>query len=205
MRILAFLLVLLVPGVVCADDSTPGFAGGESGDRLLFVGDSLTLGIGASNPHRNMPGDVSAAFGEGGRRFKVLAVQGATALLMRDAYFREALQPGDVTVIWLGRSGVTNPTTLPAIRDIAAHAPGGRYLVLSILPRVYYAYEKPGSRTYAAVMKLNADLAGAFGDRILPVGADIGPADHSDELHLNDIGYAKVAKIVFDAVQARGW
>jgi hypothetical protein len=124
---------------------------------------------------------------------------------MRYAFLREPLEPTDVAVIWLGRSGTADPATVPSIKDIAARVPSGRYLVLSILPRVYFEYEAPGTRAYQNLTALNDELAAAFADRFLPVGGDIGPADHSDEMHLNTRGYAKVARIVYDALVARGW
>jgi lysophospholipase L1-like esterase len=205
MRWLLALLLTFGASAASAGVSTPGLAGGEIGDRLVFVGDSLTLGVGASEPTANMPARVSALFGGAGRRFKVLGVQGAMAPTMRDAVLREKLQPADVVVIWLGRIGAANPETLPAIREITAHVPGGRYLVLSVIRRVDYTYEQPGTRAYEAVTRLNADLASDFGDHFVVVGEDVGRADHSDEMNLNDHGYAKIAKTVFDALTARGW
>jgi lysophospholipase L1-like esterase len=205
MRILAFLLLLLAPGSALADDSLPGLAGGETGDRLVFVGDSLTLGVGTSNPRRNMPSDVSALFGDGGRRFKVIGIQGAMAPMMRDAFMRETLEPTDVVIIWLGRIGVSNPTTVPSIKEITEHVPSGKYLVLSVIHRVDFEFELPGTRAYDAVTELNAELSRTFAGRFVTVGEDVGRGNHSDELHLNDSGYAKIAKTVFAEIGARGW
>ena len=127
--------------------------------------------------------------------------------------------------LWLGRNGVASGSSQTVEQDIAAavaYLGHGRYLVGSILTS---ASDNAGS--VAAIEARNATLSATYGPRFVDVlqalkSANDGSLDdlsdiasgwvprslRSDNVHLNDAGYAVVAttfKSANDAMELVGW
>ncbi|MFK0329580.1 SGNH/GDSL hydrolase family protein [Rhizobium sp. NPDC090275] len=133
--------------------------------------------------------------------------------------------PSDVTTgqiqwLWAGRNNAVTPeAVLSDIAAMAAHVPGGRYLIGSILPS---AADTPETRQTIAA--LNATLANMHTTRFVDLHAALAAAANqttedqqdvaagliprslrSDALHLNDQGYAIAAAAWVSATTAMGW
>ncbi|KKB75923.1 hypothetical protein VW35_19450 [Devosia soli] len=122
--------------------------------------------------------------------------------------------------LWLGRNGAQSGYSVTA--DIAAAVASlshTRFLIGAILPS---AADTPGG--IASLASLNAQLAGLYGVRFVDLVAALkaktngSPEDtsdiaagyiprslRSDHLHLNDAGYAEVARAFQAAHMAMGW
>ncbi|MFS2153941.1 SGNH/GDSL hydrolase family protein [Rhizobium sp. Rhizsp42] len=127
---------------------------------------------------------------------------------------------GQIQWLWAGRNNAATPeTVLSDIAAMASHAPGGRYLVGSILPS---ASDTPETRQTIAT--LNANLAALYTTRFVDLHAALTAAANqttedqqdiaaglaprslrADALHLNDQGYAIAAAAWVTATTAMGW
>ena len=65
--------------------------------------------------------------------------------------------------------------------------------------------KRPASPGSAAIDSLNAALEQQYSYRFLPVGQSITAADRTNNIHLNDVGYAEIAAEVKANLQAKGW
>lgn len=179
------------------------YGGGSNGSPLVFVGDSLTAGAGATTLRHAYPEQLSGLLGD--RRFEVIARGGADSDTILADFEGRAIPEDAVTLIWVGRNNYINP--LQVVGDIARIVellPNKRFLVLSILKGAY-ANEAPGQPGSAAIDSLNAALEQQYSYRFLPVGQSITAADRTDNIHLNDVGYAEIAAEVKANLQAKGW
>jgi lysophospholipase L1-like esterase len=129
-----------------------------------------------------------------------------------------------INIFWIGRNGVLTDSgvILADIQAMANQMPHGRWLVMSITNR-RDGTEDLGSANYLQIQAVNAQLAAAFGPRFFDVrawiiagasggdsadvAADRIPASlaHTDNLHLNDAGYNRVADGVAAKLAALGW
>lgn len=183
------------------------FSGGNFGGRLYFIGDSLTAGTGASDASKNMPADVSNLFGPGGRRYQVIAIGGSASTRIKDEFLRDSppVEKGDVTVIWIGRNNYDDPTAvLSDVAAIVAHLKNKHYIVLPILAGDYPTEQKgqPGAK---AIATLNDQLRLKYDLHYVPIDANLSSADRFDHIHLNDLGYAKIARMVFTNLKIKAW
>lgn len=124
--------------------------------------------------------------------------------------------------IWSGRNDYIAPATVKAnIAAMIAFLGHSRFLVASVLNA---SGEGTGSSALNTITALNADLAGLYGRRFVDlraallvnhngssgdlddIAAGITPRSlRSDNIHLNDAGYAVVAEVMQAATAARGW
>ena len=184
---------------------------------LLFMGDSLTGGTGATGVPTQYP-TVCANTTTRGRWFLNSGVGGDTStqiktrMLALNAEYLKA-----TAVIWAGRNNYTSPATVQAdIAAMIAALPHSRYVVLSII-NGDYANEYVGGANYDTIIALNAALAATYGSRYIdvrtPLVAAGGPSGSSpdptsyardippvgirlDNIHLLDAGQAIVAATV---------
>ncbi|MBB3965007.1 SGNH/GDSL hydrolase family protein [Rhizobium metallidurans] len=143
-----------------------------------------------------------------------VAVEYATRFLPGDATL------GQVQWLWAGRNNAAKPeTVLSDIAAMAAHVPGGRYLIGAILPSA-----ADDLATRQTIAGLNATLATLYPERFVDLSAALAAAANqtsgdqqdvaagiiprslrSDALHLNDRGYAIAASAWVSATTAMGW
>ncbi|KKB11063.1 hypothetical protein VE25_14890 [Devosia geojensis] len=122
--------------------------------------------------------------------------------------------------LWLGRNGAQSGFSVEEdIAAIATHLRHGRFLVGAILPSA-----GDSAAAIAAIAARNAHLASAHGRRfvdllaVLQAAGDGSSGDaadiaagltprslRSDDVHLNDAGYALVASAFVQAHEAIGW
>jgi lysophospholipase L1-like esterase len=122
--------------------------------------------------------------------------------------------------LWLGRNSVQSGFSVEDdIAAVAAHLGYGRFLVGSILPSV-----GDSASAIAAIAARNANLASAYGQRFIDllavlhaagdgssgdaadIAAGLTPRSlRTDDVHLNDAGYALVAAAFTRAHGAMGW
>ncbi len=194
-----------------------------SADRIVAWGDSHTAGL-PGDPR--VPGYASAlAALLPGRSVDDRGIAGQTSTQIADRQVADAGSRDAVTIFWYGGNNQWDPDRIRAdiARSVAALAPGNRrFLVLSVLNQ---AGERRGSWTYDGIVRLNGQLAADYPQNYLDVrstlvqAADAGDAQdqadraddtppaslRADGAHLNAPGYALVARLVREALAARGW
>jgi lysophospholipase L1-like esterase len=194
--------------------------------NLVFPGDSLTAGTGASSTATQYPSVVASSYSRA-RSFINEGVGGETSTQIKDRVVAFNLaRLSSTQIIWAGRNNYTSPTTVKA--DIAAMIAAfghTRYLVLSII-NGDYASEYAGEADYLTLTGLNSDLAALYGARFVdvrtplvalgaPGGFAANPTDYArdippsgvrlDNVHLLDAGHAVVAAAVYAKLLANGW
>jgi lysophospholipase L1-like esterase len=127
---------------------------------------------------------------------------------------------GQIQWLWAGRNNATTPeTVLSDIAAMAAHAPGGQYLIGSILTSASDA-----SETRQTIATLNTTLAALYATRFVDLHAALAAAANqtigdqqdiaagliprslrTDALHPNDRGYVIAAAAWVSATTAMGW
>lgn len=197
--------------------------------NLFFMGDSLTVGTGATGG-LTYPYDVAASWSPR-RWYYNGGVGGETSSQILDRYLAlDSGYRGGTLLIWAGRNNYSNSAQVQAdiAAMVAAHnlADGNnRYLVLSII-NGDYANEYIGQSGWTQIVDLNAALASTYGTRFVDVrgplveaGAPSGaypdptayaeniPASgvRSDQIHLNNAGYAIVAELATAKIISFGW
>lgn len=172
-------------------------------------GDSLTSGVGASNPVGGWPAQVRIA--QPGRQVESFGIGGQTAAQIVDRMVADQ-QFGrrGIIVSWIGRNDVGVAADLTAT-VMAQHtrarqqlAPGAVYLPCTILPA---ATETSGSALHNAILAANAAILAAYPTTTINMFAalatepdgTVAAANRFDNIHLNDAGYT----IARDTVQAR--
>jgi lysophospholipase L1-like esterase len=192
-------------------------------EMISCWGDSLTAGAGVNFGH-DYPHLVGAALG---RTVFNGAFGGDTSTQIKHHMIsRVAGLDRGVTIIWAGRNDFETPNTVKTnIEDMIRSLPvGSRYLVLNIL-NGNYPGEAKGEEKYTILKRLNDDLATAYADRYVPVReylisnanpnieGDVGakakdiipPSLRSDNIHLNNYGYALVAALVERTLILKSW
>lgn len=150
-----------------------------------------------------------------------VALSGATLFVVDNG-----LQNAGLTILWVGRNDVTidAAVVLANIASMVANlqAMNKHYIVMSILNS---ATEPSGSSAHTTITATNATLSATYGNKyvdirsILVAAYDVGiPADvtahgldkvppslQSDDIHLNDAGYAIVATTLQTKITTLGW
>lgn len=192
-------------------------------DIVAAWGDSLTTSAGATGDSTRYPAVASALF----TPHRAVANMGAgseTSTQIRTRFMADATLRRRTAWLWAGRNNYGDPATVKAdIAAMIAALPHDRYLVGSILNGNYLPGEGLGGSNYSTITGLNAGLAALYGPRFVdirgalinaadPVAdagdvlADIVPASlRTDNIHLNDAGYAVVAAAFKAANDAMGW
>lgn len=159
---------------------------------------------------------------EGGTRYLFTRSHAGDAVAVAYAtpFFPSDATTGQIQWLWAGRNNAATPeTVLSDIAAMASHAPGGRYLIGSILSS---SADTPATRQTIAT--LNADLAALYTTRFVDLHAALTAAANqttedqqdiaagiiprslrADALHLNDQGYAIAAAAWVSATTAMGW
>lgn len=168
-------------------------------------GDSLTLGAG-SNGNANYPSVLSSIAGlniwNGG-------VSGETSTQIKARFLADKDKWEMPTIIWSGRNNYTSPTTVKSdIAEMVSKLNHTNYLIIGII--------KATSDAAEPINTLNSDLKTLYGDRFIDMQSYLlsiyNPAipqdviDHgngviawsmrSDWLHLSNLGYSYVAKLI---------
>lgn len=182
---------------------------------VICWGDSLTAGARASF-QRSYPRVLEKLYGG-----EVIneGVSGQTSTEIRQRMISRVASYGPhFSVIWAGNNNVHDPAAVKA--DVAAMVSalpeGSDYLVLGVLNGDYPTNYK-GNSNYAQMMQINTKLAAVYGIRYVDIREylislsdkssptdmndykhDIVPGSlRSDQVHLNDKGYAFVAMYVY--------
>ena len=179
---------------------------------ILAWGDSLTAGSG-STPGFSYPSYLATL-----SAFNILnkGVGGETSTQIKDRFIAETGNYDKTVIIWAGRNNFTSPTTVKAdIATIISTLTHDRYLVVGII-NGDYSSEWSSGINYPVINQLNEDLKTIYGKKYVPIreylvslhnnsaqdlidfGHDIVPTSlRSDNIHLNDTGYTKVAEYIF--------
>ncbi|MDM9648145.1 SGNH/GDSL hydrolase family protein [Rhizobium sp. S163] len=177
---------------------------------------------GAIGLHGTLAGVEGTLTTDGGTRYLFTRSHAGDAVPVA---YATPFHPSDAStgqIQWLsaGRNNATTPeTVLSDIAAMAAHVPGSRYLIGSILPS---SADNPETRQTIAT--LNATLATLYATRFVDlyaalvvaanqttedqqdIAAGIIPRSlRADALHLNDQGYAITAVAWVSATLAMGW
>ncbi len=180
-----------------APSSFPDVSAPGTGTELIFLGDSLTAGTGSSSREHSLPGLTA---GELGRPYRVMAMGGQTSTWLKDEFVKQDLPADAVAVVWVGRINFTDTAGVENdLAEIANHLGNRRFLVLTVIAKAT-ADEDPGTPQGASLAALNAMIRDKYPDNYVEVGVDLGCADHTDPVHLNDAGYKKIAKPVLAAI-----
>ncbi len=177
---------------------------------------------GAIGLHGTLAGVNGTLTTDGGTRHLFTRSHAGDAVPVEYAtpFFPSDAATGRVQWLWAGRNNAETPeTVLTDIAAMAAHVPGGRYLIGSILPS---AGDSPETRQTIAA--LNGALADLYPARFVDIYAALTAAANqttedqqdvaagiiptslrSDALHLNDQGYAIAAAAWVSATTAMGW
>ncbi|SMD20710.1 SGNH/GDSL hydrolase family protein [Rhizobium sp. RU36D] len=171
---------------------------------LVFLGDSLTAGDGASAPDKRFPYVVAHSFDKP-RAFESYARGGLTSTTIADLFQHIPVPEESVVIIWIGRNNTERPDVI--VNDVTravSHISGRRFIVLSVLHALYDT-AMPGGADFAKFKKINDALSAAFPENFLAVGLDLVCADRKDNTHPNDNGYSKVAHQVAAELKKRNW
>jgi lysophospholipase L1-like esterase len=171
------------------------------GPLWVALGDSMTVGIGASAYDRGWVGQLAARMH--GRRVVNLGISGGRVrdVIDRQLPVLEQLAPDLVTVL-VGSNDIMNPryrTQLPA-----EHAE-----LLERLPAGTVVGNQPGG--FAAALEFNRQVDDAVRDRGLVLAELRDPRTRhwsgklaADHFHPNDRGYAGIAEVFEEALQRPG-
>lgn len=179
---------------------------------ILSWGDSLTAGAG-STPGFSYPSYLSTLTAY---TITNKGVGGETSTQIKDRLVADTGNYDKTVIIWAGRNNYGSPTTVKAdIATMISTLGHDRYLVLGILNGDYSSEWNTGVN-YPVITQLNQDLKALYGEKYVPIreylvslhnnsaqdlidfGLDIVPLSlRSDNIHLNDAGYVKVAEFVF--------
>ncbi|MDB5539301.1 MAG: hypothetical protein JWQ89_1028 [Devosia sp.] len=213
--------VTLFPAATSAEE-VENLSAASIASLVAAWGDSLTVGNGATTAAAKYPAVAAAAFAPD-RAVANRGVGGDTSTQIRTRFLADSTLRRRTAWIWAGRNNYSDPTTVKAdIAAMVAALPHTRFLVAGI-PNGNYATEYLGQPGYNAIIALNADLAALYGPRYVNVrGALVAAANpvtdatdiandvvpgtlRSDNIHLNDAGYATVAAAFKAANDAMGW
>ena len=208
-RVLASLAVLAILGSGCTTDATPA-PKGSTPLRVLFAGDSLTVGYYATDPARSYASLLVDDWSEL-RDVEVTRAEQSGARAWRIARAVEALpDPAwDVAVLEVGANDVGKTTVAEYADDfralVLAAERGGPEMVVCLGPWNDGARTPPYDRVVARVCdgdgRVYVPLSDLYDDPALhgPVGTEttFGPRD---DFHPNDAGHAAIARRVAEVV-----
>jgi|GEM_PF-1816542 len=189
--------------------------------NIATWGDSLTAGTGASPSSNAYPATLGLLSG-----FAVSngGVGGETSTQIKTRMVADTNSYPLPTIIWAGRNDVYTNSPANIISNInlmisalANGANSNRWLVMNVLNGEYVPYDAIGGVGYTAITNLNAQLSATYGTRYVPIrealvaaynpaltndvydyNLDIPPASlRSDQIHLNNAGYAAVANYIY--------
>lgn len=189
--------------------------------NIATWGDSLTAGTGASPSSNAYPATLGLLSG-----FTVSngGVGGETSAQVKTRMVADTNSYPLPTIIWVGRNDVytNSPANIVSninlmISALANGANSNRWLVMNVLNGEYVPYDAIGGVGYMAITNLNAQLSATYGTRYVPIrealvaaynpaltndvydyNLDIPPASlRSDQVHLNNAGYAAVANYIY--------
>jgi lysophospholipase L1-like esterase len=205
----------VAPAPVAAPAPSPtAFAGPSS---IALWGDSMVPGIARafeymwSPPRRIFDGGIA------GQASPEIAARATADVDHRDW----------ITIYWMGHNNITDPERVKAdlAASIAHLAPGNdRFIVLSILNNGDGSADR-GSDRYNTVLKLDSELAAAYGNNYLDIRSFMvaqsnpGNPQQAEELrrdvpsstlrfdgiHLHGPGDEVVAQRLIDFIRGRGW
>lgn len=200
--------------------TVPGFSLDRS-RSLASWGDSLAGSNGSSTPTQWWLAEVANALA---RPYYNAGVGGSTSTQMAAAQGADTAHQNWLDIYWTGHNNPTPASTVVAdINTAIAHqtTTGGKYLVLSPLQNSGDSYL---GTNYNNKLSLRSALQTAFGSNYVDVQAALlangngsapdnnaiaqgytPPSLQSDQIHLNDAGYAIVAATVQAALVAKGW
>ncbi|WP_186415252.1 SGNH/GDSL hydrolase family protein [Pannonibacter sp. P2PFMT1] len=175
--------------------------------RLVFVGDSLTNSAGICVRDFTYPRRVLRASEERLGLF-AFGIGGADSTRIVDELFtvgKFVPQPDDITIIWIGRNNDKKQPeiVLRDVQTLVTQLRNDRFLVLGIA-KGNYPSERPGGIGSEQIDRLNRQLAERYPANFVELPA-ISNADRSDNIHLNDIGYQKIAATVAKEIEQRRW
>ncbi|MBW5438812.1 hypothetical protein FXB41_29845 [Bradyrhizobium canariense] len=117
---------------------------------------------------------------------------------------------GGITIIWAGRNNYNEPQAV--MNDVSAMVKSlpnkAHFLVLGIIRGEYpdEGFRQPGD---TKISELNRELAGLYGGNFLDIQLDFPLASAStyraDQIHLNRLGYSKVAIVLAQTILDRNW
>lgn len=177
------------------------WGGGSAGTPLVFVGDSLTHGQGASSRDFSPPELISKALGE--RKFQAFEKRGLGSTDILSGLDDVAIPADGFGVIWVGRNNTRDPEVI--VRDAKAIAEkfGDSHLVVSVL-YARFENDKYDKGTFERIKLINSRLKETFGTRYVEVGDTLNCIDYKDDYHLADSGYQKVSREITSALTALG-
>lgn len=181
-------------------------SGGEGDNRLVFIGDSLTAGSGVCVPNMRYPRQVSRMYGLAGRSFYSFGFGGATSETIVEALSNVNFNPTDVTIIWVGRNN-SRDDNIGVVRDIGKivdRLRNNRYLILSVI-KGNYPSEKSGEVDALKIDALNKSISQKFGSHYVEIRDDFHESERFGGIHLSDLGYERVARIVYNEISRRQW
>lgn len=212
-----------VPGQISDDDFYAAIAVADQ-STVLFWGDSLTAGTGASDAAHRFPNAMALLFDPVKEEVNE-GVGGESSQQVLTRFLAETWSHKFPAVWWAGRNNYGSGTQV--VDDAASFVAAcghNNYLILSII-NGDYAGEYQGQANYNIIAGINAQLASTYGERFVDVrtslvasydpetpqdvidfGNDIPPSTlRSDLIHLNDAGYAIVAGQVSSKGAALGF
>ena len=159
-------------------------------------GDSLTAGAGGT-PYTTVLNTIS--------NFTITnkGAGGETSTQIKNRFIAETSAYSKSVILWVGRNNLLDPTTVKADIATMVNALGHtRYLIVSILNG---ADEPKNSGVYNSILQLNNDLKSIYGVKFVDVRSYlvnlypntqdvIDISLRSDALHLNSLGYQRVAE-----------
>lgn len=176
--------------------------GGAAGDRLIFLGDSLTAGAGPEGMSMSYPNLVSSNLGE--RTFTVYG-RGGTSTSTLAELFIDMPKPDGTYIFWGGHVGRNTPEEIVAdLTRMQATIGENKYLVLSVLPGNYAGHSDQLERR-KRVDTANTLLSKAFPENFVVVGSDLACEDLTDTIHMRASGLIKVGNTVAAEIKRRGW
>ncbi|MDQ0322422.1 lysophospholipase L1-like esterase [Pararhizobium capsulatum DSM 1112] len=185
--------------------SFPVVGGAGAKPELIFLGDSLTKGAGATNQSLAFPAITLGSLDGERRAYRVLALGGHKSTIITNLFLKERIPKKSVVIAWVGRNnfddfdGVTRD-----ISRISAFLGDRNYLFLAIL-RAGNKKEAAGTPRGEQLTHVNEWLKKIYPDNFIDVNEEIKCDDRADPVHLNDKGYAKVAAKVARVLMAKGW
>lgn len=186
---------------------------------LVSQGDSLANASGVSVPANSwlvIAGGTRPTFNNG--------VNGATSTQIKNIVLADSNYNNWLNIYWVGHNNITpNATVISDINAMIAHqtTTGGKFLVISPLQN---SGNGTGSSTYLNTITLRSTMASTYGANYLDIASVLlangngsgtdntaisngytPPSLQSDNIHLNDAGYAVVGAAVRAALAAKGW
>jgi len=186
---------------------------------VICAGDSLTYGSYASDWYHSYPEQLRALnpkitahqFGTGGQSVQTTLANAPTVV---DPLYMSTGVEKSVVVIWAGTNDIAafSRTDVETYNDIASYCSGRqtvgfKVVVLTILPRTDATAGEEAYRVSCNTM-IRTNWA-TFADALVDVAADTRLDDFNDanyyaadKIHLVDGGYAVVASLINDAIEA---